>query len=146
MRAVVVVAVLALPAACKSGPKEPPAQPAAAPLAQTPAAAESRTPAQVGTATLLIKELPPGTEGLELKTNGLAIADGYELVGEAGGKFSVRRKRDGESVASGGCGCTGGTCEPTLSGGVIVCSGTSCTDTCGLALTTAGVRFEVAKF
>jgi hypothetical protein len=143
------VVLIALALACNRQKSENAASPTGTPTtvpgtSQVQTSPEAQTEPNV---TLLIKELPAGTEGVELKTNGLAVSDGYQLVNDTPGTFSITRKRDGQSVASGGCGCTGGTCEPKLSpDGIIVCSGSSCSDTCGLALTTAGVRTEIAKF
>ena len=105
----------------------------------------SQTPGQAG-GTLLVTELPLGSDGIELRGKAVAVSDGYELIPGSEGSFQIARKSDGEHVLSGGCGCTGGTCDPKLKDGIMVCEGSNCTGTCGLAVTLEGARVELVKF
>jgi hypothetical protein len=95
--------------------------------------------------TVLVKRLPAGAEGLELKEGSLRLKPGYSFVKQSGHRFAVARMSGGQPVTSGGCGCTGGTCDPVLKGGIIVCEASGCTGTCGLALTVAGVNTKIIK-
>jgi hypothetical protein len=96
--------------------------------------------------TVLVKQLPAGVEGLELRNGALRLKSGYNFVKQPRHQFAVVRMSDGQTVTSGGCGCTGGTCDPVLRGGIAVCEGNNCTGTCGLALTIAGVRKAIMNF
>ena len=96
--------------------------------------------------TVLVKRLPAGAEGLELKEGSLRLKPGYSFVKQSGHRFAVARMSGGQPVTSGGCGCEGGTCDPVLKGGIIVCEGTDCTGTCGLALTVHGLNRKIIAF
>lgn len=97
--------------------------------------------------TVLVKELPAGAEGVELKGGALRLKPGFTFTKQPRHGFTVARMSGGQGATSGGCGCTGGTCDPVLgSGGAIVCQGTNCTGTCGLALTVRGVTRKIVEF
>jgi hypothetical protein len=78
------VVLIALALACNRQKSENAASPTGTPTtvpgtSQVQTSPEAQTEPNV---TLLIKELPAGTEGVELKTNGLAVSDGYQLVND----------------------------------------------------------------
>jgi hypothetical protein len=101
------------------------------------------------TGTVLVKELPAGVEGVELRDGALRLKDGYDFVKGPGGTFTVSRIQVPSSPATGGgCGCSGaaGGCEPVLKGGIIVCEGGCGTGSCGLALTAGGVKTDIIKW
>lgn len=95
---------------------------------------------------VLVKQLPDGVEGLELRDGALWVKDGYTVVPEPSGMFTITRDSDGTAVTSGSCGCHGteGTCETLLKGGIAVCEGTC--SKCGLAVWVEGVRTEILLF
>ena len=95
---------------------------------------------------LLVKQLPAGVEGVELKDGALRLKPGFTFVKKPRHRFAVARISNGQTVTSGGCGCTGGTCDPTSSGGIIVCEGSNCTGSCGLALTAHGVNTKIMEW
>jgi hypothetical protein len=90
--------------------------------------------------------LPAGAEGVELKDGVLRLKPGFTFIKQPGHQFTVARMSGGPGATSGGCGCAGGTCDPVMSGGIIVCQGTNCTGTCGLALTAGGVTRKIIEF
>ena len=96
--------------------------------------------------TLLVKELPSGVEGVELKNGALRLKPGFAFEKKPRHQFAVARISGGQGVTSGGCGCEGGTCDPVLKGGIIVCEGNDCTGTCGLALTVHGLNTKIIAF
>jgi hypothetical protein len=103
------------------------------------------------TGTVLVKTLPAGVEGLELKDGALRVKDGYQFVKGPGGTFTVSRINVPVPPApptGGGCGCNAGTdgCQPVDKGGIIVCEGGCGTGTCGLAVTAGGIRTEIIRF
>jgi hypothetical protein len=93
-----------------------------------------------------VKQLPAGVKGVELGEGFLRLKEGYNFVKQPKHRFAVARISDGRNVSSGGCGCTGGTCDPVYRGGIIVCEGSNCTGTCGLALTIAGVERKIITY
>jgi hypothetical protein len=111
--------------------------------AQTSQAAEQ---SKLPRGTVVVKQLPAGVKGVELREGFLRLKDGYNFVKQPKHRFAVARMSDGRNVLSGGCGCTGGTCDPVLKGGIIVCQGSNCTGTCGLALTIAGVETKIITY
>jgi hypothetical protein len=106
------------------------------------------TPNQTGLpkGKVLVKQLPAGVEGVELKDGALRLKPGFTFVKKPRHRFAVARISNGQTVTTGGCGCTGGTCDPTSSGGIIVCEGSNCTGSCGLALTVKGVNTRIIEF
>ena len=117
-------------------------------------ACKGTTPQQTQTSsagTVLVKELPAGVEGLELREGALRLQDGYEFVKGPGGTFTVSRinvPTNPTPPTGGGCGCSGAAegCQPVLKGGIIVCEGGCGTGTCGLALTAGGVKTDIIKW
>jgi len=95
---------------------------------------------------VLVKQLPAGVEGVELKDGALRLRSGFTFVKKPRHRFALVRISNGQTVTTGGCGCTGGTCEPTAGGGIIVCEGSNCTGSCGLALTARGVSTRIIEF
>jgi hypothetical protein len=97
---------------------------------------------------LLVKELPPGVEGVELADEGLRVLKGYEVVRDSDNTFYIARVESGRrspTGTSGSCKCTSGTGKCTDGGVVIVVcvpADTTCT-TCGLALTVGGVTTPI---
>ena len=108
----------------------------------------SQSPGQSETprGTVLVRQLPADAEGVELKESSLRLRPGYKFVKQPRHGFAVARMSGGQPVLSGGCGCTGGTCDPVLKGGIIVCEASGCTGTCGLALTIAGVKTNIINY
>jgi hypothetical protein len=109
---------------------------------------QTQTPS---TGTVLVKELPAGVEGLELRDGALRLKDGYEFVPGPGGTFTVSRIQLPTlptSSTGGGCGCSASAtgCQPVSKGGIIVCEGGCGTGTCGLALTVGGVKTDIIKW
>ena len=106
---------------------------------------QSQVPVPKG--TVLVKQLPASMEGVELKDGSLRLKPGFIFEKQPRHGFAVARMSGGQHVTSGGCGCTGGTCDPVLSsGGIIVCESSGCTGSCGLALTIAGVNTKIIRF
>jgi hypothetical protein len=98
---------------------------------------------------LLVKELPAGVEGLELRDGAIWLKEGYTFEPQPDGTFIIGlRDGSGGGGTGGGCGCKsgGGKCEPVLEGGIAVCKGDSACTKCGLALTVGGVTTEVMLF
>ena len=108
----------------------------------SPAGAQSALPK----GTLLVKKLPASVEGLELKGGLLTLKPGYKFLKQPRHRFAVARTSGGRPVTSGGCGCTGGTCDPKSQGSIIVCESTGCTGSCGLAVTIAGVSTTIMRY
>jgi hypothetical protein len=101
---------------------------------------------QIPRGTVLVKQLPAGAEGVELSGGSLRLKSGYTFVKQPRQGFAVARM-GGQPVTSGGCGCTGGTCDPELKGGIIVCENKGgCTGHCGLALTVSGVKTQIIQY
>jgi hypothetical protein len=97
--------------------------------------------------TLLVKQLPADVQGVELKNGMLRLKPGFVFEKKPKHQFVVALTTGGGgSTTSGGCGCTGGTCDPVNRGGIIVCEGSNCTGKCGLALTLHGVRTRIMEF
>ncbi len=101
---------------------------------------------QLPKGTALVKELPGSVEGVELKDGSLKLKPGFTFEKDPRHGFVIARMSGGQHVTSGGCGCTGGTCDPVLKGGIIVCESSGCTGSCGLALTIAGVRMNIIRY
>ena len=96
--------------------------------------------------TVLVKQLPAGAEGVELKDGALRLKSGFTFTKQPRHQFTVARMSGGQGATSGGCGCAGGTCDPVLSGSIIVCQGADCTGSCGLALSIRGVTRKIIEF
>ena len=111
--------------------------------AQTPPAGNQ---SDVPKGTVLVKQLPAGAEGLELSAGLLRLKSGYKFLKQPGHGFAVARMSGGHPVTTGGCGCTGGTCDPVSKGGIIVCESTDCTGSCGLALTISGASTKIIRY
>jgi hypothetical protein len=96
---------------------------------------------------ILVKQLPAGVEGVELKDGALRLKSGFTFVKKPRHRFALVRISNGQGATTGGCGCTGGTCEPKVnSSGIIVCEGSNCTGSCGLALTVRGISTRIIEF
>jgi hypothetical protein len=98
-------------------------------------------------AQLLVESLPAGVEGLELAENGLRVMKGYEYVKDTDTTFAIRRRSDNQVITVGGCGCrVGPGCVPVLTDdGIVICVTILCKP-CGLAVTSGGTRFEIARY
>ena len=98
-------------------------------------------------AQMLVEALPAGVEGLELAENGLRVKKGYEYVKDTDSTFAIMRLSDSKRISVGGCGCrVGPGCVPVLTDdGIIICVTILCTP-CGLAVTSGGPRFEIARY
>jgi hypothetical protein len=107
---------------------------------------EGRATGETAKGTVIVKQLPAGVEGVELKDGSLRLKPGYKFEKRPQHQFAVIRISDGRAVTSGGCGCTGGTCDPVLKGGIGVCEGSGCTGHCGLALTVAGIKTTIINY
>jgi len=108
---------------------------------------QSPDSSQLPKGTVLVKQLPAGAEGVELSGGALRLKSGYTFVKQPRHGFAVARMGGGHGATSGGCGCTGGTCDPELKGGIIVCEDKGgCTGTCGLALTISGIRTQIIRY
>jgi hypothetical protein len=96
---------------------------------------------------ILVEALPAGVEGLELTERGLRVMKGYEYVQDTDSTFAIMRQSDQGRITVGGCGCrVGPGCVPVLTDdGIIICVSILCSP-CGLAVTSEGVRFEVASY
>ncbi len=114
----------------------------AAACAPTPAP----TPSLYGQA--VVKELPAGVEGWELRDGALRLKEGYEFVPQPDGQFILISTGGGGGGTGGGCGCKGGSgkCEPKLKDGIAVCEADSTCTNCGLALTIDGRQVEIMRF
>ena len=97
---------------------------------------------------MLVTELPPEIEGLELVKEGLRVKKGYEVVPQDSTTFAVRRIGDGQQVAGGSCGCRS---SPLDFGCVIVpdeiirCGKVLCSS-CGLTVIAGDKKYEIARF
>jgi hypothetical protein len=137
-------------AATACGPAQAPATPSSPPPAPSPT--PTPTPAPPGAQltmpkrATMVEKLPDGADGLDLRDGRLRLKQGYRFVPQPMGRFAIENPGGGTG-ASGGCGCKsgGGTCEPKLSGGIIVCAADGCTQ-CGLALTIGGTTTEIGFF
>lgn len=99
-------------------------------------------------AEVLVKELPEGVEGLELRDGALWLKKGYTFEPQPGGTFRIQNPGGGGGTG-GGCGCkspTGGGCEPKLEGGIIVCKADATCTNCGLAITVGGISTDIIAF
>src|SRR5438552_4378256 len=106
---------------------------ACAPEQRQAQTSKSTNPSQMPKGTVLVKQLPAGAEGVELKGSSLRLKTGYKFVKQSRHGFAVARISGGQPVLSGGCGCTGGACDPVSKYGIIVCEPNGCTGSCGLA-------------
>ena len=109
---------------------------------------QSPDQSQMSKGTVLVKQLPAGAEGVELKGGALKLKSGYKFEKRPRGQFAIARMGGGGNpVTSGGCGCSGGTCEPEFTAaGIIECVPKDCTGHCGLALTVSGVKTQIIRY
>jgi hypothetical protein len=109
--------------------------------------APSDTPAQTGTGTLLVDNLPENVVGLELRDGAIHVKDGYKLEQQPDSTFMMIDPDGGRTGTGLGCGCKSptGTCVPELKGGIAVCTADKC-DKCGLAVMVGGTSTELAIF
>ena len=75
---------------------------------------------------LLVKTLPPGAEGVELKDGTLRIRKGYEPVRQSNGLIALARAGDGagthENAVTVDCVCGfGGACNTVIAAGLVFC-------------------------
>lgn len=100
---------------------------------------------------VLVKRLPDGAEGVELKEGALRIRDGYKFVKNPNGTVTVARMNDGQGVGgSWSCTCDdkgGGDCEAVISGGSISCKVVpfSC-NSCSMSVVVSKVRTSIMRY
>ena len=100
------------------------------------------------TGRALVKKLPAGVEGVELTSNAVRLKSGFKFVRKSNNTVAVARMSGGGLGVSGtfSCGCAGGDCSATTSGGTLFCTaGKGCKGPCQLT-TTTGLGIKQAVF
>jgi hypothetical protein len=97
---------------------------------------------------MLVTELPPEIEGLELVKEGLRVKKGYEVVPQDSTTFAVRRVGDGQLGGRVTCGCRdliGDFGCIIVPDEIIRCGKVLCSS-CGLKVVAGDKEFEIARF
>jgi hypothetical protein len=92
---------------------------------------------------VLVKRLPGGLEGVELKNGAVRTKPGYNFVKQDDGTVTVAGKKAGGGGGSGGtfkCSCrtkpggNPGGCKPEVYNNTLVCEKTACKGSCKLTV------------
>lgn len=100
---------------------------------------------------VLVKRLPDGAEGVELKEGTLRLRDGYKFLKNPNGTVTVARMNDGQGVGgSWSCTCDdkeGGDCEAVISGGSLSCKVVpfSC-NSCSMSVVVNKARTNIMRY
>jgi hypothetical protein len=100
----------------------------------------------------LVKRLPAGLEGVELKDNTVRARPGYKFVKQANGSVTVARIKGGGNNVGGSwnCDCWSGTggCEAYILGDTLSCmkSKDGCTGSCKLSIVVKGKATGVVMY
>jgi len=103
---------------------------------------------------VLVRQLPAGAEGMELKDGVVRLQAGYKFVKRAGNKIGVEKMAGGGAPQAGGswiCDCSGGGggCTTLTDGTYLFCNKAKengCKESCVLTITTDGVRKGVILY
>ncbi len=100
----------------------------------------------------LVKRLPDGLEGVEIKGNAVRVKSGYKFVKQANGTVTVARIKGGGNNVGGSwnCDCWSGSggCEAYILADTISClkSKDGCTGSCKLSVVVKGTRTGVVIY
>jgi hypothetical protein len=100
----------------------------------------------------LVKRLPDGVEGVELKGSAVRVKAGYKFVKQSNRSVAVARIKGGGNNVGGSwnCDCWSGTggCEAYIVGDTISClkSKDGCTGSCKLSVTIKGASTGVVIY
>src|SRR6266480_1387547 len=99
---------------------------------------------------LLVKRLPEGVEGVEIKDGAIHLKEGFKFVKEGKGKVVVARMRGNNATGSWSCACTGenrsGSCEEDIEQASLLCNAGSCTGTCKLSVVVKGATTAIFAY
>ena len=103
--------------------------------------------------TMLVKRLPTGAEGVELKDGALRLKPGYKFEQVDGSSATVARMNGGPLGVTTGtfvCGCpilfgNGGSCSLSINSGAISCTNETCIS-CVLNIKIGTKRTEIMKY
>jgi hypothetical protein len=116
---------------------------------QNRAGANSQARERVGKA--LVRKLPAGLGGVQLRGNRVRLKAGYKFVKQADGSVMVARIRGGGAGLDGkwSCNCNApgtGACDTVTTGTQLYCSKGACTSSCTLTITTIGASLGVIMY
>jgi hypothetical protein len=98
----------------------------------------------------LVKRLPDGVEGVELKDGAVHLKDGYKFVKQGNGKVTVARINGNNATGTWACRCTGdthsGSCEEGIESASLFCNSGTCTGTCKLSVVVKTVATAVFAY
>lgn len=100
----------------------------------------------------LVKRLPGGLEGVEIKSGAVMVKPGYKFVKHRNGTITVARIKGGGNNVGGtwNCDCWSGKggCEAYILNGTLSCmkSENGCTGTCHLSIVVKGTRTNVFMY
>ncbi len=98
--------------------------------------------------TALVKQLPAGVEGVELKGNSLRLKEGYKFVPEPNKSVSIARIKGGTKISgTWDCACSkDGACGVSVGPNGLDCLMETCKGSCTLKVTIGGQATRVIMF
>lgn len=98
----------------------------------------------------LVKRLPSGVEGVQMKGNKITAKPGYKFVKQDDGSVRIARMSGGGGLGIGGkwdCACDkDGSCSTVTDGSSLSCSAGSCKGKCTLYITTTRFKGGVIAY
>ena len=113
---------------------------------------QSGTKAEKPKGKAMVKSLPAGLEGVELKGSAVKVQAGYKFVKQGNGTVTVARIKGGGNNVGGSwnCDCWSGTggCEAYILGDTLsfMKSKDGCTGSCKLSIVVKGTRTGVVMY
>jgi hypothetical protein len=115
-----------------------------------PGDSKRQTPAEKVKGKALVKRLPSGTEGVELKRGAVWAKTGYKFVKQSDGTVIVARIARGGNGLMGTwsckCGSDKGSCVATTDGRSLVCSTDGVCKKCTLQVETSGATSSIMAY
>jgi hypothetical protein len=101
----------------------------------------------------LVKRLPEGAEGVELKSNTVRVKPGYKFVKQSDGAVAVARIAGGGGAGNNlsgtwNCSCDEGTgtCSAYTDGSTLTCTADTNCKSCTLSVKTKGVNSKIIAY
>ena len=115
---------------------------------------QARAEAQATMAKQLVKQLPSGVVGVELKSNVLAVKQGFKFVKGANNVVTVASVKAGGAGVDGSFSCTcvettdeaGQSCDARISGDNLSCTKKTCSGHCELTVTIGATKTALMQF
>jgi hypothetical protein len=106
------------------------------------------------TGKALVKKLPAGLEGVQLRGNIVRVKPGYKFVKQADGTVTVARIKSGSGGGPGlggkwSCDCDApgkGTCETSIGDDALYCSKATCSSSCTLRISTTNATVGIVRY